>query len=492
MKKLVYAAILFVLLAITFRTGYWYSQHVFNEKGSSSGRKILYYIDPMNPAYKSDKPGVAPGCGMPLEPVYADSQSPAGSIADTQGSMPVGTVRISPEKQQLIGIKVATVEKAPFNHTLRVSGKVVPDELRIYRLNAALEGWVRKVYPATTGMFVKKDQLLATVYSPEYYSAVQAFIYTLGSIDRRTTNGTETADQSFRSNVTVQNNMNSLRNMGMSDHQLNEIARTRQDTENIEVRAPASGFVIVRNITLGQRYERGFEFYRIADLSHVWIMADVFENEASFYKPGKLVQVEVPQQDKTFYARVSNVLPLYDPASHTLKVRLEADNPGYILRPDMFVDVQLSIHDPSMLSVPIEALLDTGVNKTVFVDRGNGFFEPRRVETGRYFEDRVEIVKGLLPGERIVVSGKFLIDSESRMKAAAETPGINAIDPSCGMALDQKKAQVTGKTSTYRGNIYYFCSDECKLKFDKEPQRYITKQPEGEMPRHDSKGGHHQ
>jgi len=487
MKKFVYVSGIIVLLVVTFMAGYWFSRQSGSGKSASGERKILYYIDPMNPAYKSDRPGVAPGCGMPLEPVYADGGKTPGGVQNGSAAMPPGTVQITPEKQQLIGIKIAAVEKAAGNHTLRVSGKVVPDESRVYRISAGVEGWVKKVYPVTTGMVVKKDQLMAAVYAAAYYTAVNALINSLPA----SVNDRESAIQSLWGNVNVRDRLNYLRSLGMSDYQITEIARTRQNTENVEIRAPASGLVIARNITPGQQYERGFEFYRIVDISRVWILADIYENEASFYKPGVRVQIDIPQQKKTIYARVSNALPLYDAASRTLKVRLEVDNPGLILRPDMFVDVQLSMQLPSMLSVPVEALLDSGMNKTVFVDRGNGFFEPRRVETGRYFEERVEIVKGLDPGERIVVSGNFLIDSESRMKAAAaEAPGIAAVDPSCGMVLDQKKAQSTGKSSTYQGKTYYFCSDECKLRFDKEPQRYITKQPAGEMPHHDAEGGH--
>jgi RND family efflux transporter MFP subunit len=487
MKKLVYAAGIIVLLVIAFVAGNWSSRQSGTGQGPSGKRKILYYIDPMNPAYKSDKPGVAPGCGMPLEPVYADGGKTPQGMQNGSAAMPPGTVQVTPEKQQLIGIKVAAVEKASANHTLRVSGKVVPDESRVYRITAGVEGWVKKVYPVTTGMVVKKDQLLAAVYAAAFYTSVNALINSLPA----SVNDRESAIQSLWGNVNVRDRLNNLRSLGMSDHQITEIARTKQNTENVELRAPASGLVTARNITPGQQYERGFEFYRIVDISRVWILADVYENEASFYKPGMRVEIDIPQQSKTIYARVSNALPLYDTASRTLKVRLELDNPGLILRPDMFVDVKMSIQFPSMLSVPVEALLDSGMNKTVFVDRGNGFFEPRGVETGRYFEDRVEIVKGLSPGERIVVSGNFLMDSESRMKAAAaESPAMAALDPSCGMLLDQKKAQSTGKSSTYLGKTYYFCSDECKLRFDKEPQRYLTKKPAAEMPHHDAEGGH--
>ncbi len=150
----------------------------------------------------------------------------------------------------------------------------------------------------------------------------------------------------------IENYRNGLRNLGMTDHQLDEIMRTRQGADNIEIRAPEAGFILTRNITLGERFQRGTELYRIADLSHVWILADIFENESQYFRPGIPVKVTHPTQNKTFHARVSDVLPQFDPATRTLKIRLEADNPGYALRPDMFVDVEFPVKLPPAITVP--------------------------------------------------------------------------------------------------------------------------------------------
>ena len=200
---------------------------------------------------------------------------------------------------------------------------------------------------------------------------------------------------------------------------MEEIKRTRQFPESIKIVAPVDGFVLARNVSPGQKFERDTEWYRIADLRRVWILADVFENDAQYLHPGTHVRVSLPDQRKTLMGRVSDVLPQFDAATRTLKVRLEVDNPGYVLRPDMFVDVELPVAFSRAVVVPAGAVLDSGLKKTVFVERGEGLFAPRLVETGRRFDDRVEIVKGLQPGERIVVSGNFLINSESRLKEAA-------------------------------------------------------------------------
>jgi membrane fusion protein, copper/silver efflux system len=418
MKKYVCLALLLVLVIGSFLVGSWYNGRQTTRSATLERRQILYYVDPMNPSHTSDKPGIAP-CGMKMEPVYADEGLSGQSQGSRSSSVPLGTVRVSPEKQQVIGVKVARVEKAPGTHTVRVLGRVVPDETRIYRINSASDGWVRKILPVTAGSLVKKEELLATFFAPEFFSAIKAYLYGLRSLDRFEASGKETKEQIDLTHANIENYRNSLRNLGMSDHQMDEIMRTREGTENIEIRAPAAGFVLTRNITQGERFQRGTELYRIVDLSRVWVLADIFENESRYFRPGIPVRVTQPTQNRTFQARVSDILPFFDAASRTLKVRLELDNPGYALRPDMFVDVEFPIRLPSTLTVPIDAVLDSGRKKTVFVDRGEGFFEPRQVETGLRLGERVEITKGLMEGERIVISGNFLIDSESRMKTAA-------------------------------------------------------------------------
>jgi YHS domain-containing protein len=184
-------------------------------------------------------------------------------------------------------------------------------------------------------------------------------------------------------------------------------------------------------------------------------------------------------------------LPQFDGTTRTLKVRLEADNPGFVLRPDMFVDVELPMMLPPAIVVPADAVVDSGAKKTVYMAKDDGIFEPRRVETGWRAGDQVEIVKGLMPGERIVVSGTFLIDSESRMKAAAAgIYGESSEDPVCGVDVDQSKARASGLTSDFRGQTYYFSSADCKNRFDMEPQKHagtsgtaqnagVQKRPEG-------------
>ena len=264
----------------------------------------------------------------------------------------------------------------------------------------------------------------------------------------------------------------------MSPYQVAEMERTRKIPEVVEIRAPIAGFILYRNVSPGLRFDRGTEFFRIADLSRVWIQADIFETEAAYFKPGMRVKMELPYQKRTLYGEISPVLPQFDPATRTLKVRLEADNPGYVMRPDMFVNVELPVSGPPAIIVPVDAVLDSGLKKTVFVDKGNGFFEPRQVETGRSLGERVEIARGLMPGEKIVVSGNFLIDSEARMQQAASgIIGKIGRDPVCRMNIDEDRAKAEGNVREYKGKSYFFCSPECREDFGKDPERYLKPEP---------------
>ncbi len=479
-KRILIPGIL-LLIVISFLAGYLLSPG-HNGPGSAGNRKVLYYVDPMHPSYKSDKPGIAPDCGMKLEPVYADGSAGGEKSEDTAG-MPPGTVRISSERQQLIGVKVGTVEKKPINQTIRMLGRVAVDETRIFRINATIDGWITVTYPNASGSFVNKNETLAGFYSPEFLSAQQSYLFALSSRDRvssqkRELPGREAQIQQF--GINIQQYRDGLKNLGMSEVQVEEVSRTRRFAQTINITSPADGIILARNVSQGLRFERGTELYRIADLTHVWILADVFENEAQFFKPGVTATVTLPNQNRIFKARVSNSLPQFDQASRTLKLRLEADNPGLALKPDMFVDVELPVNYQPGIAVPVDAVRDTGMRKIVFVDHGDGTFEPRRVETGWRRGGLVEITRGLMNKERIVVSGTFMIDSESRMQAAAM--GIydeGVMDPVCGMYIDEKKARAANRTVKFGGETYHFCSPECQHDFEKSPRKFLG---QGEAP----------
>jgi len=190
----------------------------------------------------------------------------------------------------------------------------------------------------------------------------------------------------------------------------------RELEHDFRVESPVDGVVLKRAVTSGFRFDRGFEFYRIADLDHVWILADVSRDQLPFIRRGASARITTADERHALSATVSPSEPTFDEAALTLKVRLDAANPRLALKPGMFVDVEFPFDLPPTLVVPADAIVDSGLRKTVFVDRGNGSFEPRRVETGWRNGDDVEVTKGLTAGERIVISGTFFVDSESRMK----------------------------------------------------------------------------
>jgi Cu(I)/Ag(I) efflux system membrane fusion protein len=388
-----------------FLAGRWRSEPPVR----AAGRRVLYYHDPMHPAYRSDKPGIAPDCGMKLEPVYAGDDSSGAPSA----------LQISTEKQQLIGVRTTEVRRTSATHVFRLTGRVVPDETRIYRVTGKVEGWVREIYAPTTGSLVKKGEPLVGVFGRDYRMMQQSYVFALNAAERAK-EGAGTFDAVEQNRLPVQETLAALHSAGVDETQIEEIAKTRQPQLDTRLMAPVSGFVQARNVFPNQKFEPGSELYRIIDISRVWIVADLYSSEAQYVRPGAPVRISLPAYpQRTFSARVSNVPPEFDSVSRTLKLRLEADNPDFALRPDMLVDIEASAALPSAVTVPADAVMDAGLTHTVYIDRGEGRFEPRMVETGWRYDNQVEIVKGLEAGERVVSAATFLIDSESRLHSTA-------------------------------------------------------------------------
>ncbi len=459
-----------VISVVTAAVAFWAGGHFVQKQASVSDepglRKILYYTDPMNPGFRSDKPGKAP-CGMPLEPVYAEG----GGAEDSPADLPPDAVRINPYRQQLVGVKIVAVKPQPMTYTLRLYGKVVPDETQVYRVNASTDSWIRQISDVTTGSFVRKGQILAEALAPAYYNAQVTYLIALDNMDRikQQLGGELRHQQGDLANNQVRVAVQALQNLGIGDAQIEELANTRRARPYLQVRAPTRGIVLKRNVTLNQWFKAAEEFYTIADIRHVWVYADVYENEARHLRPGMTVQIRHAQLGTTFDAIVSEVLPLFDPLSKTLKVRLDVTNPRYDLRPDMFVDVEIPVTMPPSLNVPADAVIDSGTKTIVYVETGDGVFEPRRVETGWRLGRRVQITGGLMPDENVVVAGNFLLDSESRMKTAASPLEVAvARDPVCGMDVEKEEADRSGMTAHYNGRTYYFCSESCRDFFAQE------------------------
>jgi Cu(I)/Ag(I) efflux system membrane fusion protein len=466
MKKYLRYLPVVVMIAAAFIAGSWITWSLSGRGQPQGGRKVLYWVDPMHPSYKSDKPGTAPDCGMLLEPVYADDAA-AGNAVPIPGAL-----RVSDDKRQLIGVRVARVDAQPVQRLIRTVGRVAVDENRLYRVVAASEGIVKRMSAFSVGSLVRKHELLLVYFARDYLRPQQVYFIALDYL-ASAVQGNATPDRLTQARGQLRLAIDDLLSFGMDEIQIADLAKNRKLTPDLELRSPVTGYVMARNVSPEQRFDRGVELYRIADLGNVWILVDVFENESRDLKPGAAVRVTPSYAGaRPFEARVSDVLPQFDPDTRTIKIRLDAANPDYALRPGMFVDAEIPVSLPGAVTVPIDAVVDSGLQRTVFVDRGNGYFEPRRVETGWRFDDRIQIVKGLSAGERIVVSGTFLLDSEARMKAAAAGISTAVKDPVCAMDVDEAKAKAAGRTATYKGSTFFFCSDECKKTFEGSPAKF--------------------
>jgi Cu(I)/Ag(I) efflux system membrane fusion protein len=455
---------LVVISATAFGAGYLVAPRS-GAVGSGSGeREVLYYVDPMNPSFRSPEPGTAP-CGMALEPVYADGQ---GGVSDQRG-----VINVRADRQQLIGVTTGTAVVATVPHELRLLGTVAVDETRLYQIGSITQGWVREVSSATSGTFVRKSEILAKYYSRDAYNPQQSFIYALNATDRQIESGQRLPEQGLPFERTTINTTQALLNVGMTQEQIDRIAETREVDPLVEVRSPADGFILERNVFLGGAFKPTEILYTIADLSVVWILADAFETDERFLQPGARARISHPALDRDLEALVSHVLPEFNAATRTLKVRLEARNPGFVLRPGMFVDVTQPVELGPALTVPRSAVLDSGNRSVVFIDRGEGNLEARKVTTGWSYADRVEILSGLKEGDEVVTSGNFLLDSESRMRAAGSDPLTEvSIDPICGMEVEHGRARAKGLTSEHDGETIYFCNPNCKKTFDADPEAH--------------------
>jgi membrane fusion protein, copper/silver efflux system len=458
--KIVRAFAALLVITLAFGGGYLLRSTKATQN-SPKGRTILYYVDTMNPAYRSDKPGVAPD-GMALQPVYADEATSTGTsghailyyqdphnpayhadrpglnpetgntlepvYADATPAAPPGAIKISPERQQLIGVKFATVELSGQARSIRSVGKVTFDETRVAHVHTRIDGWIEKVFVDFTGDFVKQGEPMLTIYSPEMLASQQELLLAARARDLMRDNPLASAAE--HSNSLFEAARRRLELWQLKDDQIDEVLKTGQAIHSITLYAPASGFVTERKAFPNQKVTPDSDLYTITDLSRIWIVADVFESDITSIKVGGAAYVQFPSGNTpSLGARVTYIQPQVDPMTRTLKVRLDAPNPGLRMKPDMYVTVEFGIAGAKELVVPADAVLDTGDRQTVFVDIGNGYLEPRQIVVGERHGDHVAITRGLSAGERVVSSGTFLIDSESQLKAAASGMGAPQHQP---------------------------------------------------------------
>jgi multidrug efflux pump subunit AcrA (membrane-fusion protein) len=380
-------------------------------------RKILYWTDAMNPSFRSDKPGKAPD-GMDLVPVY-EEEAQAGT------ALPPGVLKISPQKQQLIGVGYSRVIKDSMSKTVHAVARLAYDETRISRIQARVDGWIERVFVDFTGKLVKKGQPLISVYSPQLVSTQRELLLARKSKD--TFAGSDFEEAASGAQTLYESTRERLRLWNIPDAEVKEIERRGKPSTSMTLSSPAGGFVVNRNAYPGQRITPETEIYSIADLSTIWALAEIYEYEVPMIKMGQdavMTLSYVP--GKTYKGKVTYIYPEIDKTTRTLKVRMEFPNPDFQLKPDMYANVDIGVDFGRQISIPQEAVMDSGTEQTVFVALEGGYFEPRKIKVGARVGDRFIVVSGLKPGEQVVSSGNFLIDSESQLKSALKGMGSPA------------------------------------------------------------------
>ena len=372
-------------------------------------RKVLYWYDPMHPAYRSDKPGIAPDCGMALVPKYADDQAMA--------RMPAGTVTISPEKQVLAGVRTALVQRKPLVRDIRTTAQIVADETRIAHVHVKVAGYIDKVYVDFVGQLVKKGQPLFTLYSPDLVSTQEEYL--IAKRGNTTLANAPFQEISEGSQSLLQSTKERLKLWDISDEQIKQLDETGKVSKDLTFYSPITGFVTDRKVFPQTSVTPDTELYTVSDLSTVWAVADIYEYEVPFVHLGQRVTLTLSYYPgKTYTGNISYVYPTVDPQTRTVKVRIQLPNPDFLLKPQMFADAQLRVDYGTKILVPEEAVLNSGTEQHVFVVHEGGMFEPRTVTIGPVVDGNAVILSGLKTGETIVVSGNFLIDSESGLKNA--------------------------------------------------------------------------
>jgi Cu(I)/Ag(I) efflux system membrane fusion protein len=375
--------------------------------------KILYWVDPMHPAYKSDKPGKAPDCGMDLVPVY---EKPQETQKETPGPSPEpgATVELSPQAVSAAGVTTAPVKPAPLFRVVRAVGTLGTDETRLVHIAARVAGRLDHLYLDFTGASVAKGAPIYSIDSPDLVTSGREYALAIENLARARAGGDAGYVESAESLAAAARERLAL--WGLDRDQIDRIAATRRPEVDLVVRSPISGTVIEKKVVQGQYVTEGQDLYLLADLSSLWLAAKVYEQDLGGIRIGQLAVARFPAfPEREFRGRIRFIDPVLDPATRTAGVRIELPNPGRLLKPGMFANAELRVDLGRGLAIPRSAVLDTGVRQVVYVQTGPGRFAGREVRLGQSAGDLVEVVAGLAAGDVVVTSANFLIDSQSQL-----------------------------------------------------------------------------
>jgi len=408
--RIVAALLLVVALGVVYlaatHKAWFATRPAATAPATAEEHKPLYWYDPMHPAYKSDKPGIAPDCGMALVPKYADEK---------KDTLPPGSVTLDATKQLMAGMRTTVVQRAPLVREIRTTAQIVADESRIAHVHVKTAGFIEQVFVSSIGQRVRKGERLFTYYSPELVAAEEEYL-----IARR---GGATLGASPYSEVRdgaaslLASSRQKLKLLDMSDEQIAQLERAGEVTRTVMFYSPGTGFVTDRKVFPQSSATPEMDLYTLSDLSSVWAIVDIYESELPYVRLGQRVSFTLSYAPgKTYSGVISFIYPSMDAQSRTAKVRVELPNPNFALKPQMFAEAAIHVDYGRPLLVPQEAVLDSGMSQRVFVVHEGGALEPRTVTIGPVVDGQTVILSGLQEGETVVSSGNFLIDSESRLK----------------------------------------------------------------------------
>lgn len=458
MKSMFSTALIAILLAAAVAAGYWAGSRrdeggtmqantagaISAGSAKKSERKILYYRNPMglpdtSPVPKKDQ------MGMDYVPVYEGEEAESGG----------GTVKISTDKVQKLGVKTEAAALRDFTRTVRAVGTIQVDERQLHTVAPRFEGWIERLHVNSTGQYVARGQALMEVYSPDLVTAQQEYFIALKGVEA-VKDGSPETQASMRQLVTSA--LQRLRNWDISEEELERLQREGAARQTLTLRSPVSGVVLEKPALKGMRFMPGEVFYKISNLSSLWLLADIFEQDLALVRQGQEARIIVnAYPGKAFAGKVAFVYPTLTPETRTGKARIELANSGGLLKPEMYAAVEIIAGRAvkKVLAVPDSAVLDSGTRQIVLLQRAEGSFEPRTVRLGRSGDGYVEVLEGIQAGDNVVVSANFLIDSESNLKAALGTfgaaagPGSKPEAPQ--VAAQVHKAQGTVESIDYTG-----------------------------------------
>jgi Cu(I)/Ag(I) efflux system membrane fusion protein/cobalt-zinc-cadmium efflux system membrane fusion protein len=371
---------------------------------------LLVHQDRTVAAPEETSPVVAKGPDLAGQPSPAAPPSATSALALTP-------VQISAQRLQAIGVKTAVVEMRAVNDEVRASGNVEVNEQQLAYVQTRFPGWIQKVFANATYQYVRKGDPMFTIYSQELVSTEQEYLLAKQSQKSFTTE--EHGAPAKESDWLLQAAIDRLRQFGVSPREIASLEQTSKVQRELTVESPVSGYITERNALPNLFVQPETKLYAIADLSTVWVYANVFQSDVGRLKPGDPAAVTTDAYPgRTFHGRIDQVLPQVDVMTRTVRVRLVFNNPGIVLKPGMYVNVGISIPLGRQLVIPASAALQTGTRQIAFIDHGEGYLEPREIEVGQRLDDHMVVLKGLREGERIVSSANFLVDSESQLQAA--------------------------------------------------------------------------